>query len=220
MSRKNYKVGDIFSFPISNEEFGFGRILFDPYEQGILRKIIDKTSALYFTDKIIFVEIYKDTSTEKGKVPNEFEILIPGIFTGNGFVNKNIWHIYKNIKVNPYEIDFPEFISYGGLEKSVFTKGEIRHEIPLSFKEAEDLNLAPASKPGLIFGELVLYNTGRKDEIKDPNLDVELRNKSKLDLRFSEFKKDIYKLIDNNIIEDYHSYSKENGFDIERFYKQ
>ncbi|MEZ4875166.1 MAG: Imm26 family immunity protein [Flavobacteriaceae bacterium] len=214
----NYKPGDIFSFPIHSEEFGFGRILLDVYAQGIKPSKIDKQSPIYFTDNTILVELYKNTHKDPEKLPNDLEPLVSGIFTSNGFIVSNDWNIIDFNVVQPTTIDFPEFVAQKGAFSSIFIKGELKQEIELPFVKMNEIAIKPKSFPGIMFGPLMLYNLGRKEEIQLPNINARSIDLAHLDVRFSPSREEIHSLLPIEFNNPYDELSKMKGFDIKRFY--
>ena len=58
----NFKTGDIFTFQLPNQQYGFGRILLDVSRQCIEANFIDKFSPLDFFAGCILVELHKQIS--------------------------------------------------------------------------------------------------------------------------------------------------------------
>lgn len=212
--------GDLFSFPLNNKEFAYGRVVLDVYNQGIKKKLIDKNSALYFTDNIILVEIYKQISDKKEKVPDHLQTLIPGIFTGNGFLKAKLWPIIGNDPIDPTKVDFPESLSHNGYAKSIFTKGELLIESDIPYEKTEEINIYPTTVATILISEIVLYMLGRKSEINNPiDPNIESRDPAKYDIRFSPYKEWVHAQVKEDMHQSYYETAKAKGFDLKRFYE-
>ena len=221
MAKKKIELqpGDIFSFPINATEFAYGRILIDVYNQGLKKGLLDKFSALYFTNNTVFVEIYKEITTDRDLVPENLSVLIPGIYTANGFLKAGLWKIHGNEEVDPTTLDFPEFLTHDGAFKSTFTRGELRVEIPLPSEKTAAIKVFNKQTAGVLFGSIVLYQLGRKSEINYPNVeDVDFFHIGKRDLRFSEYRDEILALVPDEYKGPYYETSKALGFDLKRLF--
>lgn len=214
----NPKAGDIFKFPVNSKEFAFGRILLDIKTQCVKTKKINQDNPLIAFPKAILVEVYAQITT--GEIPQKKEILIPGILTSSSFFKIKKWEIVDFEKVDYTKIDFPETLSSEKAERGLLVKGELKIPFEMEFEELEELGMEPCTQPCIIFGELVLYQLGKKDEINNPRLvDKELRNLANDDLRFSKHRKRILKLAGIDPKESYYDLSKRMGHDLSRFYE-
>ncbi|MGB0789400.1 MAG: hypothetical protein ACPGQR_07670, partial [Marinirhabdus sp.] len=101
---------------------------------------------------------------------------------------------------------------------SYFYKGEIQIEVAVPFNFTDKLKIYPATYPGVVFGQLILVNTGKANELNLDEKVKSLRAKENIDIRFSPAKKEIYKHIDKKLIENYYEFAKEKGFDLKDFY--
>lgn len=218
--KKNYKVGDIFSFEIAPNEYAFGRILLD-INECLNKKLIDKTSTIYFgNDDTIFIELYKQTFSKKKVDVNELDILITGLYTSNAALLLNRWQVFDFKKVTYKDIDFPESLSNSGAFNGNFTKGELKFKINISYEEIEKINIYRIEHGAIKIPQIVLYALGRKDEIKLEDDKKEIRNIENYDIRFSKYKDEIYKLLPEEFKNtSYHDLAKKKGFDTKRFYE-
>lgn len=200
----NYRDGDIFSFPIGNNKFAFGRVVLDMFRQGVEKKVLNKSSHLYMGEGIILVEVYQEIEDNVEDKPNKLNVKAPGIYIADGFLKGGLWKILDNKPIDYTKIMIPEFLSHSGAFNSVFDMGEIRINVPIPFKKTEEFNLYPTIHPGLSL-----------DEFLDP------KNKrlSKYDVKYSKHKDWIYSHLDIDKNKSYYELSKQKGFDLARFYE-
>ena len=217
MAKKNdkyqqYKTGDIFSFKISEQEYGFGQVILDVYNQGMKRGLIDKSSRIYFgTNETILIDVFKYTSIESTFDPSKSERLIPGLFTSHADILLGYWQIIGDRPIDTKKIDFPEFLSHQGQSKGQFTKGEVSVSIEMDFQEVESLALFPTEISSINVPKFAAFLLGKNDDQK--------MNLGNHDIRFSKEKEKIYSKLPEEFKQDYYSLSSSKGFDIERFYK-
>ncbi len=214
-----FKAGDIFTFQLPNQQYGFGRILLDVSRQCIEPNLIDKSSPLDFFAGCILVELYKQISDRP--ILTNSEILIPGIYCMDDELD-SIWTIVGHQKIDPLKIDFPEYVSSRGVH-DCFTKGEIRLFFPKKAVRypnnniAEDLGIRPSfgSAGGLPY--ICLYYSNLKHLITPMN--PEAYNRDNTDLRLSEHRSKIYQMLEEDENQSYYEMSSKLGLDVTRFYE-
>lgn len=215
----NFKAGDIFTFQLPNEKYGFGRILLDVSRQCIEPNLIDKSSPLDFFAGCVLVEVYKQISEQP--ILTSSEILIPGIYCMDDELD-SMWTIVGHEKIDPLKIDFPEYVSSRGV-RDCFTKGEIRWFFPPKAVRypnnniAEELNIYPnfGSPGGLPY--ICLYYLDLKHLITPMN--PEAYNRDNTDLRLSPHRSKIYQMLEEDENQSYYEMSSKLGLDVTRFYE-
>lgn len=211
MEKQAYKVGDIFCFSITENEFGFGRILLD-IDKGIKAKKIPGDSYLNFGRKgNLLIELYAQTSEKKEFDPSNIEVLVPGLFTSHTLIQIFKWEIIDHLEVDPITLEFPESFGPFNPRKAMYTRGEIGYEIEMPYAEADQIKILQSQLGGSAIPGIVLYHLGRKEEISIPN--KELRNMANFDLRFSENRDQILAHLPDELKGSYHEVATSQGLD-------
>ncbi|AMS32695.1 hypothetical protein AEM42_10440 [Betaproteobacteria bacterium UKL13-2] len=211
-----FQTGDIFTFKLSTDEYMCGRIMLDIKKQCVRPKLLPPDSPLYFFNGSLLVEIYKSTALKP--VINRSEILIPGIFLGSDCLESGTWSIIGHQDVNPQEVEFPEALIGHGL-RAQFLRGELALNIDLKEEELKKINVYKTKKPSGILGEICLYQLGRADEITNSWVhSIEVFNLNSSDLRFSQHRSEIYRLLGEKENQSYFEMSSRLGYNIQRFY--
>ena len=162
------------------------------------------------------LKIYKSTATQP--VIDNSEILIPGIFLDSDSLKYGIWSIIGHQDVNPEEVEFPEALISHGL-RAQFLRGEVALNIDLKEEELKKINVRKTKKPSGILGEICLYQLGRADEITNSWVhSIEVFNLNSSDLRFSQHRSEIYRLLGEKENQSYFEMSSRLGYNIQRFY--
>lgn len=211
------KVGDIFCFQIPNEEYIFGRILFDVTQQGSKPKLLKSNSPLIFFNDSLLVEFYRITSTSD--VFDESitsDLLVNGVFIDPIFIKKGVWKIVGFQNVNPEQVDFPEALT-AFEDHALFRKGEIALPLNLSESRLREINVYPTVFPPVVLFDICLYYLGLYSYINPEYISTS--NLSHSDLRFSNFRDQIYKILGEDSKQSYVDASKKYGCDFFRFYK-
>lgn len=145
------------------------------------------------------------------------EVLIPGLFVSRGCFENGIWHIIGHREVDPVTVEFPETLVNKG-SKAYFVRGEVEVPIEIGFKKIREINAYKTAYPCGILGEIALHQLGRVDEIDKPEVAIKLRDLSRSDLRFSEYRNWIYELLGEDEDQPYHQISNRMGHNLSRFY--
>ena len=212
----DFRTGDIFSLKLTDTEHISGRIMLDVKEQCIRPRLLTPESPLGFFNGSLLVEIYRETS--ENLVVNPSEILIPGIFIDPHFLNSGDWTVVDHADVDPAEVEFPEALFNVGRHPH-FVRGEVLLAINLSSQDVDRINAYSTIKASSTLREICLYYLGRPKEINNPLLqDVEFRSLKNSDLRFSEDRSEIYRLLGEDDNQSYYEMSSRLGHDVRRFY--
>ncbi len=212
------KPGDVFSLPLSAQEFAFGRVMLNIETQCIRPNKLAPDCPLGLCRDSALIEIYTETST--GPLPATRTVLIPGLLTGYGLINNGLWKVLDNVAVDPKEVAFPEALGSESISKAALHQGEIKSLFDMPMDEIQDIDISPGTIAAITVGEIVLYQLGRKDEIKHPGLvNLEVRDLGRNDLRFSEHRDRVYDLLGLDKDEPYYERAKRMGFDLARMYE-
>jgi hypothetical protein len=210
-----FKHGDIFSFQLPNQHYLFGRILLDVKKQCVKTKLISPDSPLSFYDGTLLVEIYRELS-EKATFCGS-EVLIPGFFLAPEPIKSGEWVIVEHKEVEPLqEVEFPEtFALFNG--RQCFQRGEICLTLPQKLEGDKSWDIYPTITSPYALPKICLYHLGLK-ELLNP-VQLKTMNLNRFDLRFSEHRSEIYKILGEDENQSYYQMSTALGYDLVRFYK-
>ena len=214
-----YKHGDIFSIPLSEKEFAFGRILLDVENQCVKKKKLLADSSLSFFNGVLLISLYKQSASD----PENFkasDTLIDACFVGRqSFLSTGKWKIVGHEPVDVEALDFPEFVNAAGAFDAEFVKGEISRTFEQLIKDTQALNIHPSSFPGLHLAAAYLYMTGRENEITQKFAEKKVLDLHARDLRFSPQRGVYLEKANYNAGKSYYENALEAGFDLKRFYE-
>lgn len=218
-STQTYKSGDIFNIEISDKDYAFGRVILDIIPQCLNSGLIDDQSLLLNgNDASIFIEIFKQTSSDSDFEVDTSQILVPGLFTSNFDLEDNYWKIIRNEPIDYTKIDFPEFLTHEGALTGKFIKGELSTVIDIPYEEVENLGIFANEFAIFSIPEIVLFALGRFDEMETNPSAHHLVDMSKNDLRFSDMKEKIHAKLPAEFKGEYYEISKALDFDLKRFF--
>jgi Immunity protein 26 len=217
---QSFKAGDIFRFPVSPTEFGFGRVLLLINDQCFKPGLIDWQSKIYFQlEDTIYIELFSNISTHKTIDPEVLEVGIPGFFTSNVSIEEFDWIVVDSKEIDPTQVDFPEFLSADGSRHGQFIKGEVTERLEIDWDRIREIDLARTIIPSMIVPELVLFLHGRYEEMRLTKGKYSARDMQFEDLRFSKYREEIYALLPEEFNQPYYDLAKSRGFDLKRFYE-
>lgn len=209
------RAGDIFSIPLPNGKFAFGRVMLDVYKQCISKRLIESDSSLNFFKSSLLIELYKNISNEP--VFTESEILIAGIFVDLYGFEDNLWSITSNKPVNPVTVDFPESLIASN-DAIYFKKGELKIATDLTEEAYDELKIHPTINSSYSIGSICLHYLGL-DEFIEENFRWPKYLESS-DLRYSPaLRSNVYEEIGEDINQTYYEMSSKYGLDVSRFFK-
>lgn len=214
---KNFITGDLFAFQLPTEEWMFGRILLDIYQQCIKPDLLETGSPLASFPKALLVEIY-ETVSDSPRPADLTNRLIPGMFVTPGSFQNDQWQIVGHQDVNPETVEFPEALINKG-RGAHFVRGEISLPIDLSFQQVQELNVYLTEHPSGRIGQICLYHLNRKEEINKPPKIIELSNLGRSDVRFTAYRHSIYHKLNEPEHQSYFEMALRLKYDLRRFYK-
>jgi hypothetical protein len=214
MREDRFNEGDIFAVPLPTGEFIFGKIQLDVARLRRSRKLPPDSNLLALGNPVL-VEMYRAVSPSSRYAPSQ--VLIPGAFLQTNEFGKK-WKVVDHIEVDVPNVAFPEsLIGHMHDEGSAdFICGEIRIPLPISHAAYEDIDVCSTAHSTYYWPAVCMQELGRAEELPE-----EIRNMEQLsrqDLRFSEHRRYIYKLLPIDTDQSYYEQQAQLGYDIERLY--
>lgn len=209
-----FKHGDIFSIRLSNGKYISGRIMLDVKKQCVLSKKIGSDSPLDFFNGTLLVDLYKNISDEP--VFSLTEPLIPGIFILDTALKSGQWPIISYEGVDPKCVEFPETLA-NVQGRLCFQRGEVVLPFPTNASLHDNLEIYPTIHRPEKLPLISNYYLHLEGIIKHMN-DEQMRDLKHCDLRFSNYRAEIYALLGEDEDESYYEISSRLGYDISRFY--
>ena len=210
------KIGDIFALPLPNHQYLCSRILLDIEQQCFQSNLISEDSPLDVYRGLLLVEVYQKISKEPIYSGNK-RTLIPGFFIDPEPIESEEWQIVDHNPVDPIKVEFPEtlVINHG---LSCFQRGEIRLELPeeVDIEKTEGLDIYPTITSPYKLPRICLYYLGLIDLLTP--VQKKTSNLKKMDLRFSEYRSQIYQMLGEDENQSYYEMSSRLGYNISRFY--
>ena len=214
----NLKCGDIFSVKLPNQKYISARIMLDVYKQCYENNKVEELSGLLVYKQCILVEVYSklfDKPTAK-----QSKILIPGIFFDNNSKYTEGWEVIGYEPINPLKVEFPETLINVGSQDCL-----VRGEITLPLQRRKQRRHFPYGLPQIFptlkipkaIVNISLYYLNLKHLIITQY--PEIHNLADSDLRFSEHRNLIYKILGEDENQSYYEISSKLGFDVTRFYE-
>jgi Immunity protein 26 len=220
MAKNKFKAGDIFSLQLPTEEYMTGRILLDVNRQCIRPRLLTSDSPLGFHNGHILIEIYKQTFSRPNS--SRSDILIPGIWTDPGMLERGLWEIIDHETIDPSRVEFPESFIGSGPEIILFRRGELELPINMTRDEYDRLEILGTTHASGIIEEMIcLYYLDRKDDLRKyvPDLvDLELASLKHSDIRFNDFRSEAYLRLGEDENQSYFEMALKHGYDLRRFY--
>ncbi len=208
------KHGDIFTFQVTTGKYISGRIILDIKEQCIEPNLLKANSTLNAFSESILVEIYSGLSQKPEWVKSK--VLIPGILVEGDLLKTGEWEIIDYSKIDPTRVEFPEtLILFEG--QALFERGEISLHLSLDYDDLRRINVYPTFKSAKSLPDICLYYLNLKHLINDDF--AETKHLKNSDLRFSEYRHEIYHLLNEDEHQSYFEMSSRLGYYITRFYK-
>jgi len=211
-----FRTGDIFSFPLPNGEYLSGRILLDVKQQCVRPKRLKPDSPLGFFSNTLLLETYTRTSSTPSAAPSE--VLIPGVFMDAGSLQSGLWEIVGHQEVDPTTVEFPESLLNLGPHPH-FVRGEILLPLGLTSGDLARINVYRTIEPSSMLGEKCAYYLERLSSPESAALPPgDIRSLAGSDLRFSEYRDEVYQALGQDKDQSYYEMSTRLGHDIGRFY--
>ncbi len=210
------KAGDLFAIPLPDSRYLTGRVILD-IGQALKRGLITPGTMLGFQSGSILVETYRQIS--ETPVPSISEVLIPGVFVGKTLFSpreKGHWHVIGHQPIDPTRVEFPEAL-YGSKRGMMFTRGEIELPVPLGHEALDRFKARLAVLPAKLLADVCLYCLGLKDLVRSPVAAAGALPEA--DLRYTDQRDEIYRLIGDDPNQTYHEMSTRHGHDVARLFR-
>jgi hypothetical protein len=167
--RIKYKTGDIFSIEVGNNEFVFGRVLFDTKEQYIKKLSPDEQKSYFnFFSNCFLMETYNGVFDTLDKVDYK-KIAVKSNFVSKDIFKRDDVKILHNIPVDPKNVTFPEVITTFNSDY-FFSVGELNIPIKITSKERDDIHVYPSYGSGYWEMVATLVYSNRPDLIEEKNI--------------------------------------------------
>lgn len=222
------KTGDIFSLEVAENEFIYGRILFDVTNQ-YMKTVYPANQKngvknyLDFFNKCLLVETYLGTHKSLEGVDFDKKA-VQGTFVCNDFFKEDFFQqknfmIVGNKAVDIKEISFPETLSSYN-SSFYFATGELYLPIAITSNEYDDIKVHPSFGNGYWTIIVATLDYSNRIDLVDEE-DRDMKNY----FRWSDLKSlpgirsKLYGLIGGNPSQSYYEMALKYGFDLARLYK-
>jgi hypothetical protein len=210
-----YRAGDLFAVPLPDGTFATARILLDVSVQCMDPKLAPRSSPLKTFEGSLLVEVYRDVTSEPSGRASD--VAIPGVFIiprQLAVRGKDKWSLTGHIDVDPERVAFPEALHYSS-GRVAFSSGEIKRILDVDPSILDRYKTRPSvvNPPALI--DACCYYLRRKEIAGSSD---ELMSLQWSDLRFTDDRDEIYRLMHEDPSRSYYETAKALGFDLARFY--
>jgi hypothetical protein len=214
-----YRAGDLFAVPLPDGTFATARILLDVSEQGLKPGIIPRSSPLKPFEDALLVEVYRVVTPEPSS--QVAAAAIAGVFVAPRQLSsggKGKWPLTGHLDVDPTTVAFPEGLLHarGSGGRIAFLSGEIERDLELDDGQLERYSARPSVINPPAFVNACCYYLGRKELLGEVAEFMSLRTS---DLRFTDDRDEIYRLMHEDPSRSYYDRAKAMGFDLSRFYR-
>jgi hypothetical protein len=202
-----------FSISVAEGKHVSGRVLLDVKAQCVRPKRIDIASPLWNFGNALLVETFREVRSEPLFVAGES--LIPGIFVDKDALKEGMWFEQTHEVIDPTKIEFPEFL-IPEASGPRFARGEVELPLDIDNTELERIAATPTLKSSFALGDICLYYLGLKHLMSHEH--HEAMNLARTDLRFSEHRGRVYRLLGEDPNEPYFALATRHGHDPRRFF--
>jgi hypothetical protein len=211
VSKCDFSVGDVFSFPLPTGESLCGQVLFDVSEQAIAPKVVGSSSPLMSLPSAMLVRVFRER--------DEGPPLVDGVFVRRGVLPLGAWRVEGRREFDVHSVAFPQTLIRAGVATH-FRWGEV--SIPLSVDDHffDRNRVLLGVYPLTLLGDICMIAQGRADELGLPPRLIELRSLHRSDLRYSPKRSLVYRHISLSPDDTYYDTALAQGFDLRRFYEE
>lgn len=207
--RSMSEPGDIFIVPLADGVALAARVALDVSTQCVEPGRIAEGSPLAFFDGCVLVEVCAVVAASPVFDPER--LLIPGVFIDDEPLRDGRWQVVGNLAVDPLRVDFPEGVIVRD-RSGCFHRGELALPVALTMEEVRDLDVFPTIKGSGALAGLCSHYLGLEQ------LESVHRWLDRSDLRFSEHRERIYRLLREDMAQSYATMAEKHGYDVTRFY--
>lgn len=217
MSKKRKKIGtgDVFSIKVSENEYVFGRVLFDVVNQYMKKEPEVGANYITFFNKCFLIETFIGVAHSLEEIDTNKKAVISS-FVSSDFFAEDECEIIGNEKIDITLVSFPEVLSSYN-SNIYFSVGELSLPIPLTSEEYNEIKVHPSFGSGYWIVVATLDYSNRVDLIEDGD-------KHENYFRFSDLRslpvirKKIYDLAKEDPNQSYYDMALKHGFDLARLY--
>jgi hypothetical protein len=208
--------GDVFSIPLPNGQYLFGRVVFDVAKQTRKSGItVSPDNYFTFLGSSILIDVYRDLQSVD-TIDFSEEVLIPGVFTSTTLLGSGVWRVLGNRPVDPTQVQFPE-VFINSDSTTYFERGELFLPTQLTWNEYEALPFRASINSPYGIGAMGLNYLGRRDLIEEKYLCPKYLED--IDLRYGPQRRAaVYEQLQEDPTEPYYQMALRHGFDLARFY--
>ena len=214
--KQPFRHGDVFSIPLPDGQFLFGRVVFDVAKQ--TRKpgvVVSPDNYFTFFRSSILVDVYRDLQAVSTTDFSE-QVLIPGVFTSTTLLDSGVWRVIGNRPVDPTQVEFPEVFVHSDAT-AFFERGELFLPTQLTWNEYESLPFRACVNSPYGIGAMGLNYLGRRDLIEEKYLYPQYLEDD--DLRYQPQRRAaLYQQLGEDPEESYYQLALRHGLDFARFY--
>lgn len=214
--KQPFRHGDVFSIPLPDGQYLFGRVMFDVAKQ-TRKPGVTVSSKNYFTffGSSILIDVYRDLLAFPTPDFSE-QVLIPGVFTSTTLLDSGGWRVLGNRPVDPTQVEFPE-VFINEYPNTFFERGELVLPTPLTWDEYEALPFRASVSSPYGIGAMGLNYLGRRDLIEEKYLYSHYLEED--DLRYQPQRRAaLYKQLGEDPAESYYQLALRHELDFARFY--
>ena len=214
--KQPFRHGDVFSIPLPDGQYLFGRVVFDVAKQ--TRKpgvTVSPKNYFTFLGSSILIDVYRDLQPVATTDFSE-EVLIRGVFTSTTLLNSGVWRVLGNRPVDPTRVEFPE-VFINSDSTTFFERGELFLPTQLTWNEYEALPFRASINSPYGIGAMGLNYLGRRDLIEEKYLYPQYLEND--DLRYQPQRRAaVYEQLGEDPAESYYQMALRHGLDFARFY--
>lgn len=214
--KQPFRHGDVFSIPLPDGQFLFGRVVFDVAKQ--TRKpgvVVSPDNYFTFFGSSVLIDVYRDLQAVSTPDFSE-QVLIPGVFTSTTLLDSGVWRVIGNRSVDPTQVEFPEVFVHSDAT-AFFERGELFLPTQLTWNEYEALPFRASINSPYGIGAMGLNYLGKRDLIEEKYLYPQYLEND--DLRYQPHRRTaVYQQLGEDPAEPYYQMALRHGMDFARFY--
>lgn len=205
--------GAIFAVPLPDGTYICGRVMLD-IAYCIKRRLLPHDSPLLFFRDAPLIEMY--TRVEQNPVYERSSVLIPGAFVEGHEIGRS-WPIVGGEPVDATTVEFPESLIgfQHGTGDAAFRCGEIQITLPYNDASLRAFDAYAVRQSAFLWPFNCLWQLGRREEIP---LEFKRLSLSYGDLRFSQFRSEVYQHLPFRMEQSYFEKQAQLGLHLERLY--
>lgn len=188
MKKSPTAAGNVFSLPLPDGSYAFGRVLLDPMEARKKRLLAVDSPLAGLLGQGVLVQLYTQASDTNDYVSSP--VLVDGLFVERRNLRTE-WDIVAYEDVDPRAVEFPEFVTgfCHDAGQLAFVCGEIRFPLPFPIAEQPTFQGRAVRHSAFMLPYIWLFAAGRREEVPEDYVVADLHG---ADLRISAYRDHIY----------------------------